>query len=216
MTSPFPASWRSPEPRSFQGRYLALQPLVPERDAGKIFQLTHASDAGRALWRYLPRGPFADADDLRRHLEEWQAQPGTVQFLVTSPGSGETIGSISLMRITPQHGVAELGYVWYIPSMQRTKVNTETNYLLLRYCFEELGYRRMEWKCDDRNEPSRRAALRLGFLYEGTFRQHMVVRGENRDTAWFSMLDSEWSRRRANLERWLYEDDSVSLSVLNA
>lgn len=208
--------WPKPQPRTFTGETLTLSPLEPHRDAAMLFQLTPGDEVGRALWRYLSRGPFEDAEAMRVHLQEWQADAGTLQFLGTSRETGEPIGSISLMRITPAHGVAELGYIWWVPSMQRTKANTEANYLLLRHCFEELGYRRMEWKCDNRNEPSKRAALRLGFQYEGTFRQHMMVRGENRDTAWFSMIDAEWARRRANMERWLYEDDSVPLSVLNA
>jgi RimJ/RimL family protein N-acetyltransferase len=207
--------WPRPQPRRFDGETLTLLALEPDRDAAVLFELTHGDEAGRALWRFLPRGPFEDAEAMRVHLHEWQSDAGTLQFLATSRETGEAIGSISLMRITPAHGVAELGYIWWVPSMQRTKANTEGNYLLLRYCFEELGYRRMEWKCDSRNEPSKRAALRLGFQYEGTFRQHMMVRGENRDTTWFSMLDGEWARRRANMERWLYEDDSVPLSRLN-
>jgi RimJ/RimL family protein N-acetyltransferase len=207
--------WPRPLPRTFSGETLTLSPLEPDRDAAALFELTHRSEVGTALWRYLPRGPFEDAEAMQRHLHEWQADAGTLQFLARSRQTGEPIGSISLMRITPAHGVAELGYIWWVPALQRTKANTEANYLLLRYCFEELGYRRMEWKCDSRNEPSKRAALRLGFQYEGTFRQHMMVRGENRDTTWFSMLDTEWPPRRGNMERWLYEDDSVPLSTLN-
>ena len=104
------------------------------------------------------------------------------------------------MSLRPAHGVGELGNIWFTPSAQGTGANPEANYLLLRHCFEELGYRRMEWKCNALNEPSRRAALRLGFRYEGTFRQHMLVKGENRDTAWFSMLDHEWPKAKAELE----------------
>ncbi len=127
----------------------------------------------------------------------------------------QACGMISILNIEPLHGRAELGHIWYSPSMQRTKVNTESVYLLLRHLFDDLKYRRAEWKCNNANAASKRAAMRLGFQYEGLFRQHQVVKDENRDTAWFSMLDSEWPRRKANLERWLYEDDSVSLSQLN-
>jgi RimJ/RimL family protein N-acetyltransferase len=118
------------------------------------------------------------------------------------------------MSIRPEHAVAELGWIWYAPEAQRSKVNTEASYLLLRYCFEELHYRRMEWKCNSLNERSHRAALRLGFTYEGNFRQHMIVKGENRDTDWFSMLDQEWPSIGAALSHWLYKDDSVSLREL--
>ena len=118
------------------------------------------------------------------------------------------------MNIRAGHGVAELGFVWYVAAAQRTKANTEACYLLLRHCFEALGYRRMEWKCDVANEASRRAARRLGFTFEGIFRQHMIVKGENRDTAWFSLLDHEWPRIATAIRRWLYEDDSIPLSTL--
>ncbi len=215
MSASFPERWPAPELRTFAGQQLSLSPLDPDLYYEQLFALTHGTEAG-AIWAYLPRGPFGSAEEMRVHFHEWQAQPGTLQFLATDNQTGEPIGSISLMRITPEHGVAELGYIWFLPAVQRTKANTEANYLLLRHCFDDLGYRRMEWKCDDRNAPSRRAALRLGFQYEGTFRQHMVVRSENRDTAWFAMLDRDWPRRKANLERWLYEDSSVALSQMNA
>ena len=123
------------------------------------------------------------------------------------------IGSITLMRIDPANGTAELGWIWYAPSAQRTKANTEANFLLLRHCFAELGYRRMEWKCDSENVRSRAAALRLGYSFEGIFRQHMVVKGRSRDTAWFSMLDHEWPRVAGAMERWLYVDDSQPLAA---
>jgi RimJ/RimL family protein N-acetyltransferase len=117
-----------------------------------------------------------------------------------------------LMNIRAEHGVAELGNIWYAPVAQRTKANTETCFLLLRHCFENLHYRRMEWKCDARNERSRCAALRLGFTFEGIFRQHMIIKGENRDTAWFAMLDHAWPPIAAAMQYWLYEDDSISLA----
>jgi RimJ/RimL family protein N-acetyltransferase len=122
---------------------------------------------------------------------------------------------ISIMSMAPEMGRAELGHIWYAPEVQRTKVNTEAVFLLLSYLLGELHYRRAEWKCDARNERSRKAALRLGFQFEGVFRQHMVVKGENRDTAWFSLLDGEWPRVSTNMRCWLYEDNSLSLSVLN-
>src|SRR4051794_38220728 len=117
--------WTTPQPRNFTGETLTLSPLGPARDAATLFQLTHGSEAGRALWRFLPRGPFENAEAMRQHLHEWQSDPGTLQFLATGRQSGAPIGSISLMRITPAHGVAELGYIWWVPEMQRTKANTE-------------------------------------------------------------------------------------------
>ena len=137
-------------------------------------------------------------------------------FTVSDQKTQRRVGNLSLMSLVPEHGRGEIGHVWYAPIVQRTKVNTESVFLLLSYLFDELGYRRAEWKCNNRNEASKNAARRLGFEPEGLFRQHMAVKGENRDTAWFSMLDSEWPRRKANFQRWLYEADSPSLSELNA
>jgi RimJ/RimL family protein N-acetyltransferase len=150
---------------------------------------------------------------MREWLHSQVATPDMISFTVTDNDTGRRIGGISIMRITPAHGVAELGWIWYAPSAQRTKANTEANFLLLRHCFAELGYRRMEWKCDSENVRSRAAALRLGYSFEGIFRQHMVVKGRSRDTAWFSMLDQEWPRVAAAMERWLYTDDPHSLAT---
>jgi RimJ/RimL family protein N-acetyltransferase len=133
------------------------------------------------------------------------------------------IGYVTLLRITPVNRVIEVGHVLYSPTLQRTPLGTETQYLLARYAFETLGYRRYEWKCDSLNAKSRRAALRYGFIYEGTFRQHIIAKGRNRDNAWFSMLDSEWPLRKRNFELWLQPDNfdaqsvqKISLAALNA
>ena len=119
--------------------------------------------------------------------------------------SGRAGGRQSLMRIVPEHGVIEIGGVYWGPGVARTRLATEAVYLFARHVFEDLGYRRFEWKCNDRNAPSKRAAERFGFTFEGVFRQHMIQKGENRDTAWFAMLDTEWPARKAGLERWLDE-----------
>jgi RimJ/RimL family protein N-acetyltransferase len=122
---------------------------------------------------------------------------------VVDRASGRAIGRQSLMRVVPEHGVIEIGNILWGPQMARSRLSTEAFYLAARYCFDTLGYRRFEWKCNDRNEPSKAAALRFGFTFEGLFRQHMVVKGANRDTAWFAMLDHEWPAIRAGFERWL-------------
>lgn len=207
-----PHGWPAPTGQTFQGKFVTLVPLNIETDVAGLF----AASSGDDIWRYMPAGPFADASEMAVWLRQWQGQPDVVVFTVVDNATGRCAGSISLMRITPKHGVAELGFIWYAPEFQHTKTNTETNYLLIRYCFQELGYRRMEWKCDSRNERSRAAALRLGFRFEGIFHQHLVVKGENRDTAWFAMLDRDWPRVGAAMERWLYEDASVSLRELTA
>jgi len=204
-----------PEPRVHAGKFITLQPLDIESDIGELFSISHADDAIGALWRYMPNGPFTDADAMRHFLTQWQARPDVVAFTVRSTKTNLCLGSISIMSIRAEHGVAELGNIWYAPTAQRTKANTEACYLLLRHCFDDLHYRRMEWKCDARNESSRAAALRLGFGFEGVFRQHRMVKGENRDTAWFAMLDGEWPQRQVNFEQWLSGNGSVSLTKLN-
>ncbi len=205
-----------PTPQNFDGRFITLKPLDVAADVAELFAISHVDEATRKLWRYMPRGPFANVEEQATFLREWQATPNVIAFAVRDAGTHNCLGSISLMSIRAEHGVAELGNIWYAPAAQRTKANTEACYLLLRHCFEDLGYRRMEWKCDARNEPSRNAALRLGFTFEGIFRQHMVIKGENRDTAWFAMLDHEWPHIEAAMRTWLYEDDSISLGRLIA
>lgn len=206
-----------PAPQIFEGRFVTLTPLDVAADVAELYTISHAdAEATPTLWRYLPRGPFACAEEHASFLREWQATPNVIAFTVRTSGTHQPLGSISLMSVRAEHGVAELGNIWYSPAAQRTKTNTESCYLLLRHCFEVLGYRRMEWKCDSRNEPSRNAALRLGFTFEGIFRQHMIIKGENRDTAWFAMLDHEWPQIAAAMRKWLYEDDSVSLGRLIA
>jgi len=205
-----------PTPQNFDGRFITLKPLDVAADVAELFAISHVDEATRKLWRYMPRGPFANVEEQATFLREWQATPNVIAFAVRDAGTQHCLGSISLMSIRAEHGVAELGNIWYAPAAQRTKANTEACYLLLRHCFEDLGYRRMEWKCDSRNEPSRNAALRLGFTFEGIFRQHMIIKGENRDTAWFAMLDHEWPQISASMRTWLYDDDSISLARLIA
>jgi len=203
-----------PKPETFPGKFITLTPLDVANDVGELFAISHTDDKARELWRYMPWGPFASVSDYTEFLEGLQAAPNGIAFTVRDAPTRRCLGSICLMNIRAEHGVAELGNIWYAPGAQRTRVNTEANFLLLRHCFERLRYRRMEWKCDALNERSQRAAERLGFTFEGIFRQHMIIKGRNRDTAWFAMLDDEWSRLGAAMSRWLYEDDSVSLGTL--
>ncbi len=213
--SAFPSCWPAPQPVTHTGAFVTLTPASVEQDAVTLHAISHGSEAALDIWKYLPCGPFAEASGLGDWLRSWQSRSDVVAFTVRGKDSGQPVGTISIMRITPEHGVAELGFIWYTPAVQRSSVNTETIYLLLRYLFEELKYRRVEWKCDDRNARSKAAALRLGFRFEGLFRQHLVVKDQNRDTAWFAMLDSEWPQRKAHFERVLYSGEKVSLSELN-
>jgi RimJ/RimL family protein N-acetyltransferase len=136
-------------------------------------------------------------------LEECAASTDPLFYGVVDRRSGRCRGVTSFLRIAPVHRVIEIGHIWYIPEVQRTHVNTEACFLLMSHAFDTLRYRRLEWKCDAANERSHKAALRLGFTYEGTFRQHRIVKGRNRDTAWFSILDREWPPLREALRRWL-------------
>ena len=217
MTFPemkFPESWPRPERRIFEGQFVTLKPMDAARDAAPLFEVSHGTPEIEKLWDYLPYGPFAN----EQAFGDWAEKnaSGEEPLLFTVHQNAQACGVISILNIEPLHGRAELGHIWYAPQVQRTKTNTESVYLLLCHLFDDLNYRRAEWKCNDKNEPSKRAALRLGFQFEGLFRQHQIVKNENRDTAWFSMLDSEWPPCKANFERWLYQDDSVSLSQLNA
>lgn len=183
------------------GRYARLEPLSIEQHFDSL--LAAATAPGEAeRFRYL----FDDQPDalaLQRWFEAMTASPDPLFHAVLDRVTGRCEGRQALMRIVPQHGVIELGSIYWGPNIRRTRVATEALYLALAYAFDTLGYRRFEWKCDALNEPSRRAALRFGFTYEGTFKQHMVVKGLNRDTAWFAILDSAWPRLKGVYEAWL-------------
>jgi RimJ/RimL family protein N-acetyltransferase len=167
-------------------------------------------------------GPFADRAAFDLHLQRAAASEDPLFLAILDRVSATAIGYAAYMRIEPAHRVIEVGSILYTPRLQRTSLATEAMYLMARHVFEDLGYRRYEWKCNALNAPSRKAALRLGFTFEGIFRHHMIVKGRNRDTAWYSMLDSEWPARKANFERWLHPSNfgpeggqKTSLSALN-
>lgn len=234
VPSPFPATWPVPPRQTHEGRHVRLTPLRAEEDAAELYQAGHEPAEAREIWRYLGHGPYDDIGGFRDWLRSVQDGADPLFFTVRaggfqpppasasakfgdckSPARERRVGMISILRITPAHGVAELGHIWYGLAAQRTPVNTESVFLLLRHLFDDLGYRRVEWKCNAENARSRAAALRLGFQFEGLFRQHMIVKGCNRDTAWFAMLDTEWPARKANFERWLADEGRTSLSELN-
>jgi RimJ/RimL family protein N-acetyltransferase len=187
---------------SLRGRYVDVVPLDPERHAESLFIQTAGAD-NDALWEYLSEGPFHDRAAYEDHLRRRAASTDPLFFATADRVSGLARGRAALMRIEPRDRVIEVGHILFGRDLRRTRGATEAMYLLARYVFEDLGYRRYEWKCDALNAPSRAAALRLGFTFEGIFRQHMIVKGRNRDTAWFSMIDTEWPDRKTRLERWL-------------
>jgi RimJ/RimL family protein N-acetyltransferase len=193
---------RAPEAKELIGTHVCLRPLRLPYDVEPLFRASHPPAADATLWTYLPYGPFPDAAAMAAHLER-QAVSHDPLFFALVPTDAPPAGVASLMRITPEHGVIEIGHIWFGAPLRRTSAATETVYLLARSVFEELGYRRLEWKCDALNAPSRRAAERFGFTFEGVFRQHQVTKGRNRDTAWYALLDGEWPRAAAAYRAWL-------------
>ncbi len=211
-----------PRPTTLEGRAVNVVPLDPLAHAGTLFDCTRGEE-NESLWLYLFEGPFPTRDSLDSHLKRMAASQDPLFFSILDKPSGDAVGYASYMRIEPAHRVIEVGSILFTPRLQRTIGATEAMYLMARHVFEDLGYRRYEWKCNALNAPSRSAALRLGFTFEGIFRQHMIIKGRNRDTAWFSMLDSEWPKRKAAFERWLDPSNfdangrqKVSLSEINA
>jgi RimJ/RimL family protein N-acetyltransferase len=197
---------KRPERVILRGRYVTVSPLSATEHLDALWASVGGKDMA-ALWTYMPDGPFLSREALEATLRTKSASEDPFFFAILDGSSGVAAGHASLMRIDPKNRVIEVGGIMYSPALQRTRGATEAMYLLARYAFEGLGYRRYEWKCNSHNGPSRRAALRLGFQLEGIFRQHMIIKGRNRDTAWFSMLDSEWPGRKRGFERWLDPDN---------
>ncbi|MFN5678334.1 MAG: GNAT family N-acetyltransferase [Roseiflexaceae bacterium] len=195
--------WQSPEKCTHHGHFVTVRPLDAVNDCVALYHAGHRTSAHLYTWQYLPYGPFADETALQVWLTERQKQTDPLFHTVCDAQSGRPVGMITIMSIVPEFGRAELGHIWYDVDIQRTSLTTEATYLLLTYLFDQLHYRRVEWKCDAHNTRSRNAAQRLGFSYEGTFRQHMLVKEQNRDTAWFSMLDNEWPHRKARFRAFL-------------
>jgi len=189
-----------PAHRTLEGERVRLVPLDPDRHAEDLLA---AAAGDPELWRYLPYGPFADAGALRGWLAEHADSTDPLFLAVLDAATGRAGGVVSFLRPEPEHGSVEIGHIWFGAPLQRSPAATEAISLLARHAFDDLGYRRLEWKCDAANERSRRAAERFGFTFEGVFRQHMIVKGRNRDTAWFSLLDREWPAARAAFDAWL-------------
>ena len=209
---------KRPGPVTLQGRYGRLEKLDRAARGGLVDGVRRAR---RDLDLYLDRRAVRDAPEFAAFIAKRAAADDPYAYAIID-ASGRAVGYFTLMEIRPEMRVIEVGHVLYSPALQRTPLGTEAQYLLARYAFETLGYRRYEWKCNALNAASRRAALRYGFTYEGTFRQHLIAKGRNRDNAWFSMLDSEWPARKANFERWLAPENftadgkqKLSLSAMN-
>jgi RimJ/RimL family protein N-acetyltransferase len=186
-----------------RGAYVDLVPVDPVAHVGDLYASGHDPDGDPHLWDFLPYGPFAEEAQEQRFLEEAARSTDPLFRVVIDRATGRAVGFLSLLTIVPVHGSVEIGHVCFGPELQRTPGATEAFHLLARHAFDDLGYRRLVWKCDAANARSRRAAERLGYTFEGTFRQHKVIKGRNRDSAWFSIIDGEWPAVRAALEAWL-------------
>lgn len=193
---------RLPDGQTLQGRYCRLERISAERHAAALYQAYCEAPDSRD-WTWLPQGPFNSAGEYHAWVASVEPQSDPLHYAIIDNASGSPVGTVALMRQDPANGVIEVGYLVYSPLMKRSRISTEVMSLFLRYVFEELGYRRFEWKCDALNAPSCAAAQRLGFRFEGIFRQAVVYRGRNRDSAWFSIIDGEYPALRSAFERWL-------------
>jgi RimJ/RimL family protein N-acetyltransferase len=195
------AMWDFPNPFLLDGSFVRLERLNNAAHSKDLFEMATADNEDNSIFRFMMFGPFSDEDALERWVNDQEKLTDRVVFAVYSKRLKKYVGTYSIINLDVSSGKAELGSIWYGKIAQRTEINTEATFLLLRYLFEELSFRRVEWKCDNTNEASKGAALRLGFTFEGVFRKHMLVRGKNRDTAWFSMIDDEWPEKKTKIPR---------------
>jgi RimJ/RimL family protein N-acetyltransferase len=219
----FPLTWKAcpaPPRADMLGRYCRLEPLDPDRHAAALYAANGEDREGRN-WTYLPYGPFNTLDASLAWMRSTCLGEDPLMFALIDLAADEARGVAGYLRIQPELGSIEVGHIHYAPRLQKTRAATEAMFLMVRRAFDELGYRRYEWKCDSLNAGSRRAAERLGFRYEGLFRQAATYKDRNRDTAWYSVIDSEWPRLRAAFEAWLdpgnFDDagrQKLSLSAL--
>lgn len=205
-----------PGPVTLHGRYGTIEKLDAARHGPSLWDAVRGHDA---IWTYMAYGPYPDSTTFAAWLAEREQLKDPYTYAIVDK-TGRAVGVFTLLEIRPAMRVVEVGHVVYSPALQRTPLATEAQYLLAKYVFETLGYRRYEWKCNVLNEPSYNAALRLGFSYEGLFRQHMISKGRSRDTAWFAMLDGKWPARKAAFERWLapenFDDNGLQRTKLAA
>ena len=189
-----------------EGRYARIEALSVEKHAEDLLAV-YGPDTPREMWTYLFQEPVADMEELVNLLNQMLARKDRFFYAILDRETGKALGTFSLMRIDQANRTIEVGAVTFSPALKQTRMGTEAHYLLARYVFEELHYRRYEWKCDALNLSSRKAAERLGFVYEGTFRQAVIYKGRTRDTDWLSMIDKEWPQVRARLEAWLHPEN---------
>ena len=202
----YPVPGWTPRPRpprtAMAGAYCRVEPVDPARHAADLHEANSTDTEGR-IWTYMPYGPFDNLDHYRGWMTASCLGEDPMFHAILDTASGKALGLASYLRINPEHGVIEVGHINYAPPLQRTRAATEAMYLMMARAFDELGYRRYEWKCDALNTGSRAAAERLGFRYEGLFRQGVIYKGRNRDTAWYAIIDSDWPAVKAAFQAWL-------------
>ncbi|WP_270211554.1 GNAT family N-acetyltransferase [Streptococcus anginosus] len=195
-----------PKMERLEGRYVIVECLSKDKHGADLYEV-YGPDSPADMWTYLFQNPVQSQEEWSALLDQMLAAQDRFYYAIVDKESGKALGTFALMRINRGSRVIEVGSVTYSPQLKRTRLATEAQYLLARYVFEELEYRRYEWKCDALNQPSRYAAERLGFIYEGTFRQAVVYKGRNRDTDWLAMIDKDWSAVKIRLEKWLSPDN---------
>lgn len=186
-----------------RGEHVVLRHMDPERDAQPLYESSHLPTGDPSIWTYMYDGPYPNLEAFEQALRSQAVSTDPLFFTITRTADWRPMGVASYLAIVPEHGTIEIGNIWFAPDFQRTTGATEAIYLLARHAFDDLGYRRLEWKCNSLNAPSRRAAERFGFQFEGIFAQHRVVKGRNRDTAWYSITDRRWPRIRDGFDAWL-------------
>lgn len=196
-----------PSRTTITGRYVELIPQNAAEHAADLYSAGHDSDEGLRIWDYMNYGPWPSVEAYEATLRAQSSSFDTIFFTIRSLETGKISGQASFLDINPQMGVIEIGHIWFGPELQQTRAATEALYLMIRYAMDDLKYRRMEWRCNAQNNKSRLAAGRLGYRFEGVFYNHMISKGKNRDTSWYSILDDEWPEVRGIIESWLDESN---------
>jgi RimJ/RimL family protein N-acetyltransferase len=196
-----------PDMRPLHGRWIRLDHVSAVKHAADLFASFDGKDPEGHIWTYMGYGPFASQEEFTEWVKAREAARDPWFYAFVRRDTGKAVGMGSFMRNDAANGVIEIGHIWMSPELQQTREATEAIYLMMRHCFDDLGVRRLEWKCDSLNAPSRKAADRFGFTFEGIFRQHYIIKGRNRDTAWLAMLDTEWPKIKKAFEAWLKEEN---------
>jgi len=216
--SPLPSAL-VPARQPLIGSYVELIPLDASRHAAGLYEASHGTEDALRIWDYLADGPWPDVDTFAANLRQQSAQLDRIYFAIRPLDCDAVCGQASYMDIQAGNGVIEIGHIWFGPRLRRTRAAAEAMYLMLRHAMDDLGYRRMQWRCNAENQNSRNAARRLGFRFEGIFFNHLIYKGKNRDTAWYSILDDEWPALREAFEVWLspsnFSEDGIARNSLS-